>query len=364
MECAGVESMGFSDWVHKTGLPGMLRPVLLALSVLGTGSQSAAAPSTAPAPSEPASAAPRDSAAPVYRGSAYDYENKVPAYTETQSERYRNGKHVSTHTVFVGAGGKPIAERTLDFSLREFDPDYLYKDLRNGYEEGARTEGADIVVHFRDSKNAERKEKRIKVPGPCIINGGVGKFVKSRWAEIAAGKKVSFNMVIPARLDFFRFEAYVDRKYSLKPEESNGREYLPVVIEPKNSVLSMLLPAIVMYENPATQRMVAYQGIVNVADAKGRSLRVTNHLSGPRAVGPFPARHLRQVASSPRSASQPEYIRSTTTRFPAPLSTMRERPTSMDSTWDRSMTLPLPSQNTTATWFSLRRASRGRKKNP
>jgi hypothetical protein len=231
----------------------------------------AAASATIKAAEPPAS---QDSSAPAYLGSAYDYEHNVPAYTETQSERYRNGKHVATHTAFVGADGKPIAERMLDFSRREFDPDYLYKDLRNGYEEGAKIDGADIIVHFRDSKNAERKEKRIKVPGPCIINGGVGKFVKSRWAEIAAGKKVSFNMVIPARLDYFRFEAYVDRKYSLKPEESKGREYVPVVIEPKNSVLSMLLPIIVMYENPKTQRLVAYQGIVNVADAKGRSLRV------------------------------------------------------------------------------------------
>lgn len=216
----------------------------------------------------------QDSSAPVYIGSAYDYERNVPAYIETQSERYRNGKHVATHTAFAGADGKPIAERTLDFSRNEFDPDYLYKDLRNGYEEGAKTDGADIVVHFRDSKDAERKEKRIRVPGPRIINGGVGKFVKSRWAEIAAGKKVPFNMIIPARLDYYRFEAYVDPKYVLKPEESKGREYLPVVIEPKNSVLSMLLPVIVMYENPKTQRLVAYQGIVNVADAKGRSLRV------------------------------------------------------------------------------------------
>ncbi len=275
---------------------GFSKSVLLALSILGTGAQSADTAKTISAPygSNSAAAAPissassvsatsakpadsspsQDSSALIYLGSAYDYEHNVPAYTETQTERYRKGRHVATHTAFAGADGAPIAERTLDFSRHEFDPDYLYKDLRNGYEEGAKTEGGDILVHFRDSKNAARKEKRIRVPGPCIINGGVGKFVKSRWAEIAAGKKVSFNMVIPARLDYYRFEAYVDPKYVLKPEESKGRKYIPVVIEPKNSVLSMLLPIIVMYEDPKTQRMVAYQGIVNVADAKGRSLRV------------------------------------------------------------------------------------------
>lgn len=252
---------------------GMLPAVLLSLSVMGSGVLSAAPVLTITAISADSSVR-QDSIAPAYLGSAYDYEHNVPAYTETQTERYRNGRHVATHTAFTGADGTRIAERTLDFSRGESDPDYLYRDFRNGYEEGAKTEGADILVHFRDSKNAVRKEKRIRVPGPCIINGGVGKLVKSRWAEIAAGKKVPFNMVIPARLDYFRFEAYADPKYVLKPEESNGRAYLPIVIQPKNSVLSMLLPVIVMYEDPKTQRMIAYQGIVNVADAKGRSLRV------------------------------------------------------------------------------------------
>jgi hypothetical protein len=245
----------------------------------------APAVASTPVPAPMASPAPaaQDSAAPAYQGSAYDYERNVNAYREEHVERYRKGKHVSTHTAFLGADGKPIAERTLDFSRHDFNPDYLYKDLRNGYEEGAKVEGADILVHYRDNGKTERKEKRIQVPEPCIINGGVGEFVKSRWKEIAAGKKVGFNMVIPARLDFFRFEAYIDPKYALKPEEAKGRAYKPVVVEPKSSVLSMLLPVIVMYEDPATLRMVAYQGIVNVADPKGRSLRVRTTYPG---IGP------------------------------------------------------------------------------
>jgi hypothetical protein len=36
----------------------------------------------------------------------------------------------------------------------------------------------------------------------------------------------------------------------------------------------MLLPTIVLYIDAASKRLIRYQGIVNVADAKGRSLRV------------------------------------------------------------------------------------------
>jgi|GEM_PF-886021 len=222
----------------------------------------------------------QDSAAAPYRGSAFDYERKVPAYVEEHLEVFSKGKRTTSRTNFLGDNGKLFAQRDLNFSRNDFKPDYLYKDLRNGYEEGAEVGATDIRVHFRDSAHTEVHEKRIQVPEPCIINGGVGEFVRQHWSEIMAGKKVGFNMVIPARLDFFRFVAYIDHQYVLSPEEAKGRAYQPVVIEPKSSMLAMLLPVIVMYENPANQRLVAYQGIVNVADAKGRSLRVRTTYPG------------------------------------------------------------------------------------
>ena len=221
---------------------------------------------------------------PAFRGSAYDTERNAAAYLEEHREGFVAGKHVCTRTEFLGSGGQPIALRTLDFGRFGCKPDYVYRDLRNGYEEGAAVSpvqgAAEIRVHYRDSAKAPVKEKRIKVPEPCVINGGIGEFVRGRWDEIAAGKKVAFNMVIPARLDYFRFEAYLDRGYSLAPGEAKGRNYLPVVIEPKSAVLSMLLPAIVLFEDVATKRLIRYQGIVNVADAKGRSLRVRTDYPG------------------------------------------------------------------------------------
>jgi hypothetical protein len=249
----------------------MRLPILLAAAAL---SFAAAAPASA---SDTTFASP-------YRGSAFDMEHNSAAYVEEHREGFVAGKHVFTRTDFLGPDGKPLAQRTLDFGRFDCKPDYTYRDLRNGYEEGAAVDpakgAAEIQVHYRDSARAPLKEKRIKVPEPCVINGGVGEFVRRRWDEIAAGKKAAFNMVIPARLDYFRFEAYVDRKYSLAPGEAKGRAYLPVVVEPRSTVLSMLLPTIVLYIDAASRRLIRYQGIVNVADAKGRSLRVRTDYPG------------------------------------------------------------------------------------
>lgn len=224
-----------------------------------------------------------DSTAAVYRGTAFDTERNVFGYREDHRETFRDGRHVATKTSFLSQDGKTFASRELDFRRFPFKPDYVFKDLRNGYEEGARVNASSIKVHFKDSDKAELRSKDIQVPEPCIINGGVGGFVKQHWADLLAGKRVGFNMVIPARLDFFRFVAYLDAKRSVPAKEAAGRAHKAVVIEPQSSMLRMLLPTIVMFYDVNTLRMIRYQGIVNVADPKGRSLRVSVDYPG---IGP------------------------------------------------------------------------------
>jgi hypothetical protein len=219
--------------------------------------------------SDPGPASPQS-----YRGTAFDTERMVPAYSEEHLERFLQGKHIATQTFYTSPDGKPMAERDLDFARFPFKPDYLFKDVRNGYEEGSRVEAADIRVHFRDSAAAPMHEKSLKVPEPCVVNGGLGAFLKENWAGLAAGKRLAFNMVVPARLDYYRFVAYLDVKRALTEKEGVGRTSQAVVIEPQSSLLRMLLPTIIMHYDVKTLRLIRYQGIVNVADAKGRSLRV------------------------------------------------------------------------------------------
>ncbi|MEO7424850.1 MAG: hypothetical protein ABI036_06665 [Fibrobacteria bacterium] len=211
---------------------------------------------------------------PSYQGSAFDIERNVPAYSEEHVEKMADGVQVGTRTVYMAPGGGPMAIRTLDFSHSPLKPDYLFKDVRNGYEEGSRQEAGVMHVHFRDNSAAPLREKSITVPEPCVVNGGVGNFVKEHWVDLASGSRLAFNMVVPARLDYFRFRAYRDVKKNLPEKETAGRKSQAIVIEPQSSVLRMLLPTIIMYYDVKTLRLVRYQGIVNVADPKGRSLRV------------------------------------------------------------------------------------------
>jgi hypothetical protein len=228
-----------------------------------------------------AAPAPDSSAPQPFRGSAFDTERGGPAYNEEHHEVFRQGRLVSTRTLFTAPSGGTMAQRDLDFSNHPFKPEYLFKDARNGYQEGSKVVDAELLVHFRDSARAPLKEKRIKVPEPCVVNGGLGPFLKQNWKALAAGQRVGFNMVVPARLDFYKFVAYVDDKLALSDKDSKGRRNKAVVIEPQSSLLRMLLPTIVMVYDVGTLRLIRYQGIVNVADPKGRSLRVRVDYPGP-----------------------------------------------------------------------------------
>jgi hypothetical protein len=213
--------------------------------------------------------------ASAYGGNAVDIEHDMrPAYHEEHSERVLDGKCLATHSLFKDPAGRTMAERELDFSHFPYKPDYVFKDLRNGYEEGSHVDGKGIHVYYRDSLHAAPHEKTLSVPEPCVVNGGFNPFLKENFKELEAGKRIPFYMVIPARLDYYRFVAYMDSTRNLSDKESMGRKSKVVVVEPQSAILRLVLTPIVIAYDVSNLRMIRYQGIVNVADAKGRSLRV------------------------------------------------------------------------------------------
>ena len=210
----------------------------------------------------------------LYRGQASDMERGGPAYSEEKLEKFQGGRQIGTYTKFLSPNGNPQGELRLDFDRFTYKPEYSYKDFRNGYEEGSQVQGQEIRVYFRDSARAPLKEKKLQVPEPCVVNGGVGPFLRQNLKTLEAGRRVPFNMVVPARLDYYKFVTYVDSNRALPGKSAGGRPYRAMIIEPESSLLRMLLPTIVIFFDQATLKMICYQGISNVADKKGRSLRV------------------------------------------------------------------------------------------
>jgi hypothetical protein len=206
---------------------------------------------------------------PPYRGEAYDLKGSELLYTESHQEYFTNGLKIGTYTSFQDPQGHAIAERHLDFSKSGVQPDYIFKDFQNGYEEGANLLGGQVHVFFRDPREARLHEKVLTVPEPYVIDGGFNAFLKQNWDSLIAGRRIHFRFVAPARLDYFSFVAREDD--SRVPKGKMARAF---VVEVDNALLRLLVSPIVVLYDPSTRRMMQYQGISNISDGKGKSLKV------------------------------------------------------------------------------------------
>ncbi len=203
-----------------------------------------------------------------YKGLAFDLKKQEPAYVEEHREIFSQDKHTSTDTRYLDNQGRNIAERTLDFSHSLCKPDYVLKDFRDGYEEGAAIVGDQVRVFVRATRNTQLKEKQIKVPEPCVIDGGFNYFLKQNWDGLLAGKRIHFNFVAPSQLDYFAFIAREDLKSEM------GKNEKAFVIELENPLIRLLVAPIRVSYDADTRRMTQYQGISNVNDSFGKSLKV------------------------------------------------------------------------------------------
>ncbi len=220
----------------------------------------------------------------AYRGDVYAGKDSIPLYTERGVEKHDKGKLMTAITRFINPQGELMAERSLDFNRFPFQPDYSLRDYRLGYEEGVVQQAQGLRVYFREKSGERLQEKYLKVPDPCVVDAGFNAYLKAHWPQLRQGKRVGFHLVIPARLDYFRFAAYIDSARSHRESLALKRSVSAVVIEPESRVLRVLLPPLVAYyAEDYGLRMVYYTGIASLNDDKGKALkvRIRYHGNGP-----------------------------------------------------------------------------------
>lgn len=211
-----------------------------------------------------------------FESRAVDQESGKPLYRESHVERTEGGKPLSLHTRFLRMDGEAFAERTLDFSATPFTPVYRFEDFRTGWQEGAAKEKDGYRVYCRKGKGKPRKEKLLKVPEPVVIDGGFNAFLKHHRAALVRGERLKFQFVVPSRMAWYRFEAYLDKERSGKGPEGP----LAFVAVPRNKALRLLAPRVQVTYDPASGRMIGYEGISNLAADGGGAWYIRLAYSG------------------------------------------------------------------------------------
>lgn len=204
-----------------------------------------------------------------YVGYGYDLKSNKVIYNEYHTELFKEGKHVSTSTVYKNDKGLVMASRSLNFAGGSEAPTYRLDVKKTGYYEGATVTKGAVKVFNYDLEAKKEVSKTISVPAPYVIDGGFNYFVKRKWADVVAGKSVTFNFVVPARLDYYKFRV---RKTANVKEK--GHNAMVVVLEPDNFVLRSIVDPIKVTYDLATKRIIKYEGISNIPGNSDRNFDI------------------------------------------------------------------------------------------
>jgi len=194
-----------------------------------------------------------------FAGHAFDLKSNKAIYSEFHEEEFHAGQHKQTLTLYKDPKGKLLAKRKLTFSGSNEHPNYRLDVLKMGYYEGAEVVEGNVKVFNYDVVTRKELSKTLAVTAPYVIDGGLSYFIKKKWTQIMTGKAVSFNFVVPARLDYYRF-----RVRKISTFEDGGRKAVLVSLEPDHFILRSLIDPIKITYDVASKRIIRYEGISNI----------------------------------------------------------------------------------------------------
>lgn len=236
--------------------PGAFGPILGAAGVclVLSAATSAVRPASSPDAAEPVWTG-------AYEGRAYQPDDTIPAYFEAYRLRLTGNQPLHARTEYRDREGRVIAVRTLDFSSDPWSPAYRFVDRRTRYEERAEPTDSGVRLFLRAVADEAPKQRLLRVPEPFVIDGGFSRFLQSHWDSLSAGARLQVNFVAVSRMSWYAFEAWLD-------------DSAVVVARPRNPALRLFVEPVRFTYDPATRRLVGYEGMANIRDATGATPRV------------------------------------------------------------------------------------------
>ena len=215
---------------------------------------------------------------PRYEGLALERTSGLPVYKEEHEDILESGKRTGLRTIYRDMRNNIIAKRIVSYKESETVPTFQTEDFRDGYLEGAGVRGDSVRLYWRRNFDQAMQEKTILIPGPAVVDAGFNNLIQQHWDELFGGKKIQFNFGAPFALDYYGFRVF-------KKDEMvfEGRQQIVMQCEIDNFIIRLFVKPIVLTYDAESRRLVAYEGISNINNDKGKSyfVRIQFHPFGP-----------------------------------------------------------------------------------
>ena len=202
-------------------------------------------------------------------GYAYSKDTSELLYTEHHHEVF-DDKLVASSTVFYkDPSGNKFAQKTLNFGIDAFLPEFSLVNQANGHEETTRYLENKYEIFFLESKDERARKKELDYLEGSISDAGFDNFVIAHWDELVDGRKFTRKFLIPSMLRFIEF-----RIYQKEIKDQGDKSYRVLHIEPNSFFLRTLSGTVKLFYELDKPVLKKFQGTSNMRDARGKNYKV------------------------------------------------------------------------------------------
>ncbi|MFT3855961.1 MAG: hypothetical protein QM742_00050 [Aquabacterium sp.] len=193
-------------------------------------------------------------------GQVRDAATQRPLYTEIHEQTLApDGTVQSGLTVYQTPDGREIARKTLDYRAHRTVPLYRMDIPAMRYAEGIAQLGSEASL-FKGDRGKETIEQVPLGNELVAADAGFNQLLQDQLPRLMAGDTVHFHLIVPGRLDRYRFRA---RQAGQRTEA--GRPLVRIRVEP-DSLLRWLVDAIDLDYDTQSRQLRRYEGVSNILD--------------------------------------------------------------------------------------------------
>lgn len=215
----------------------------------------------------------------VFTGTARNPHNHEIVYTEHHRERVTSNGVVGIETVYKDSTGVSIATRGVRLASDGYLPEYDFRDLRTGYEEGIRIEEDRTVMYRRRPGREAAEDEPVSKDGILVADAGFDRLIASNWDRLLEGQEVEALLVVPSRLRCFRILVAM-----VAETEIDGVPVATFRMWFSSPLLRLLAPKILVTYHSGDQTIVAYEGKSSLEDPAGGNYDVVVRYQRAEAV--------------------------------------------------------------------------------
>jgi hypothetical protein len=199
-----------------------------------------------------------------YLGRAYDSKSQL-VYTEEHFEEWDEQNIKKVKTIYRDPEQKVIAEFHNDFSHSLKFPLVSFKDERTGEEHGTRLKDNQYSFYKKENAQATELTQMYDKKDMSVAGQGFHFFIVSQLSSLKKGDHAVVDFAIPGRLTSYQFQ--------YKVEELTSDEAV-IKLFVNNLFLRMIAPSLSMRYSLKSKRLLEYNGLSNLKNAKGHTQKV------------------------------------------------------------------------------------------